>query len=311
MNRDLLICVALAFLAGCGIRIVSVPAPPVHFAKRADTSSQREQFDPEPYSQDLLLIQPKFAPPPTVDTVEDAPAASIEDAHLESRTDEIRTGSGDLPRIIYRVQIIALRDSAAATRLAGQLRQRLPVEVDVTLKNRLRMVRAGRFDTSDAAKKLKTEIIALGGDFSEAYVVTEFAGAVRSPASPPAPVPASTPLESDLPLADSPLVQSPFPDEDEALELDPPEPELVRMAGWRVLIFQDRDYEKAQRALNLARTKLGRNIDVDIKLEGPLNKVLVGNYRTENEAKRAAESIKRWYPNAFKVRAMVYLPSER
>lgn len=311
MIRGLLICVALAsFLVGCGIRVVSVPAPPVHFAKRVDTSSQREQFDPEPYSQDLLLIQPKFAPPPTVDTVDDAPEASIEETPLESRI-EIRSGSGDLPRIMYRVQIIALRDSAAATRLAGQLRQRLPVEVDVTLKNRLHMVRAGRFDSSDAAKILKTEIIALGGDFSEAYVVTEFAGAVRTAASPSAPVSASTPLESDLPLADSPLVQSPFPEEDETLELDPPELELVRMAGWRVLIFQDRDYEKAQRALNLARTQLGRNIDVDIKLEGPLNKVLVGNYRTENEAKRAAESIKRWYPNAFKVRAMVYLPSER
>ena len=293
MIKRLLICAAVSLLAGCGIKVVPVTAPHLHFAKRADTSMRREQFDPTPYREDLLLIQPKFAPP----VVE---MAGDDEQPLESpqSQDAVLVGT---PRIIYRVQVIALIDSASASRLAAQLRQRIPVGVEIVLKNRLHMVRAGRFDNSDAAHRLKGEVKALGGDFSEAYVVTEFelANVVRTPETIP-----------DIPLDEIPIAESPFIDEDEAPEPDLPEPELVKISGWRVLIYQNREYAKAQRALNLSRTQLGRN-DIDIKLEGPLNKVMVGNYRTENEAKQAAESIKRWYPNAFKVRTMVYLPSDR
>lgn len=292
MIRGMLICTAVSLLIGCGIRVVPVGAPHVHFAKRADTPMRREQFDPTPYRQDLLLIQPKFAPPAVEIAGDDEPP-------LESPQgqDAVLVGT---PRIIYRVQVIALSDSASASRLAAQLRQRVPVGVEIVLKNRLHMVRAGRFDNSDAAHRLKGEVKALGGDFSEAYVVTEFelANVARTPETDP-----------DIPVEETPIADLPFIDKD-APEPDLPEPELVKMSGWRVLIYQNRDYAKAQRALNLSRTQLGRN-DIDIKLEGPLNKVMVGNYRTENEAKRAAESIKRWYPNSFKVRAMVYLPSDR
>ncbi len=299
MIRGTLICAAVTLLA----------APHLPFAKRADASTPREQFDPTPYREDLLLIQPKFAPPPVEPASNDSPTALADhERPLESSHDRDATLVGT-PRIIYRVQVIALRDGNSASRLAGQLRERVHDGVEIVLKNSLHMVRAGRFDNSDAAHRLKGKIKALGGDFSEAYVVTEFELAgIRTPEASPS-APRTTPFKPDLPFEDSPVADSPFID-DEAPEPDLPEPELVRMSGWRVLIKQSRDYQEAQRALNLARSKLGRN-DIDIKLEGPLNKVLVGNYRSENEAKRAAESIKRWYPNAFNVRAMVYLPSDR
>ncbi len=310
MIRGTLICAAVSLLTGCGINVVPVAAPHLHFAKRADASTPREQFDPTPYRKDLLLIQPKFAPPAVEPADDDSPTAfSDHERPLESSRDQDAALVGT-PRIIYRVQVIALRDGASASRVAGQLRERVHDGVEVVLKNSLHMVRAGRFDNSDAAHRLKGEVKALGGDFSEAYVVTEFELAgIRTPEANPS-APRTTPLEPVIPFEDSPVADSPFIDDDEAPEPDLPEPELVRMSGWRVLIKQSRDYQEAQRALNLARSKLGRN-DIDIKLEGPLNKVLVGNYRTENKAKRAAESIKRWYPNAFKVRAMVYLPSDR
>ena len=53
-----------------------------------------------------------------------------------------------------------------------------------------------------------------------------------------------------------------------------------RLVTSAALQVTDREYEKAQRAFNLARIKLGRNIDADIKSEGPLNKAVVRNYRT-------------------------------
>ena len=311
MIRAMLICAVVSSLAGCSIRVVPVAAPHLHFAKRADSSKSREQFDPAPYSQDLLLIQPKFAPPVVEGPGDDSPTDIDDVRPLESHRDRAEPVLNS-PRVIYRVQVIALRDSTSAYQLAGQLRELVPHGVEVILKNRLHMVRAGRFDNSDAAKRLKGEVKALGGDFSEAYVVTELqlAGGPRTPQAHVAPVPQPTTLDPDIPLEDSPVADSPFLDEEEVPEPALPEPVLVHMSGWRVLIKQLRNYPEAKRELNLARTRLGRN-DIDIKLEGPLNKVLVGNYRTENEAKRAAESIKRWYPNAFKVRAMVYLPSDR
>ena len=285
----LLLTAALASFIGCSIpRIIPVAPPPaLHFAKRADTAGQREAFDPLPYRQDLLLIEPKFAPP-TVEMADGLP--------LTPSTEEIAARVGDA-RIIYRVQVIALRDSASAVDLVSMLRQSVNVGVEVVVKNRLHMVRAGRFDNKYQAHRLKGQITSLGGDFSEAYVVTEI-----DPGGTPLRDPLDAPLSADTDFAETPLL-------DEVPESDLPEPELVLMAGWRVLIKSFRDHTEAERFRNLARRKLGRN-DIYIILEGPYNKVLVGDYRTDSEARRAADSIRRFYPDAFKFHTKVYLPRE-
>jgi hypothetical protein len=309
-TKCLLFCAAVSFFfGGCSIKVVPAAAPQVYFAKQLDTATER--FDPLPYSEDLLLIQPNF-PRPHAELAADPPAIGAATKQPLNPDNGPAARVGDA-RIIYRVQVIALRDSVSASNLVAQLRQYVSAGVEMVLKNRLFMVLAGHFDNKDEALALKSTIKALGGDFSEAYVITvvEIPDMTRIPEVYKDPAPIAADLEplfdSELPAYEAPIAESDFVDEYE----EPDQPELVRVSGWRVRIMQSRDYHTAELFRNAARLKLRRN-DIEIKLKNPYNRVLVGNYRTESEAQQAAESFKRkGYNNAFQVRDMVDLPRDR
>ena len=319
---------ALSSWAACSIRVVPHTAPTPHFARRADTAViAAEDFDPVPYGEDLLLIEPKIAPPPVGmddgDSAVGPETGTAPDSQINA--DELPLESLDMEEggtedfggihIVYRVQVIALRDSAAAVEVAEKLRERVSAAVDVSRPRNLHTVRAGRFANRDEAQLLRRDIAAMGGVYSEAYLVTElvtgprtvgedrFTGASASPA------PSATALDPQIDGA--PAVESPSPEVvEEVPEPDLPEPELVKMDGWRINIVQSLDLDEAERKRRVARTKLKRT-DIDVIFDTPYHKVLVGHYRTADEAQRVIESIKRrGYPNALKVRAQVFLPSE-
>ena len=308
-------------VAGCSIRVVPTADPGTHYARRVGTTAiEVESFDPVPYSEDLLLIEPRISPPPveveaeTVAGYDDDMAA--EERPVESLDDQADAGDIGAARVIYRVQVMALKDSASAFEVAARVRQSVSASVDVTRKLELYKVRAGRFAERDAAIRLKGDIAALGGRFAEVYVVPEIvtdytvggddriadASAPPTETIPDRPPPTAAADSEALPLIDDEPIAPAPPD------ADLPEPERVRMPGWRVLILQFLDLGEAERTRKIARARLSRS-DIDVIFESPYYKVLVGHYRTADEAKQAIEPIKRkGYRNALRVRQTVYLP---
>lgn len=266
----------------------------------------REDFDPEPYRDDGLLIQPEFGPPVSTPSMEPAPpqpglerpaaapgAVSPEAVGLD---EEI---AADLPdsSTVYRVQVMALSSEETALSLADALRQRIAAAVNVRPDGELFMVRAGESTSPTVAEALRVRIVGLGGEYADAYVITERI-AVESAWDDGSDIPDEVPLNL-VPLDETP---SPVP------------VELVRTSGWRVLLDQFQSYQQATSFRQSAVRRLQRNgIDaaVDIVFAAPWHKVEVGNFRTSGEAQDLTERVKGLgYRNALKVRDEVYLPKE-
>ena len=277
--------------SGCAGQAQQVPQPAPRQTEGA--SPLAEEFDPRSVRDDLLLIEPAFAPP---SRRTEAPAA--ESPVQGVRPGKTSAGEGpwggsavpDTPGA-YRVQVVALSSETAARQLAQSLQRQLGVEVTVFPHNGLHAVRAGRLARPDAAQALRGRIAEMKNDFADAFVVRDpAAGQVESPtenSSPPGEEP-----EQDLP--------------------GPEDPGRVREPGWRVLIYESLDLADAEAFRRKAVDRLGRD-DVEINFHEPLFKVEVGQFRAGEEA--AAQELvalvkRRGFPSALKVRREVTVPKE-
>ena len=237
-----------------------------------------EEFDPRSVREDLLLIEPAFAPPAAESSVSEG-GSSVEK----------RPGGGSAAtesRGAYRVQVVALSSETAARVLAGSLQRQLGVEVTVFPHNGLHAVRAGRLAGPDAAQALRARIAEMKSDFSDAFVVHD---------------PAAGQVES-------PTEKRPPPGEEPEQDL----PGLMHEPGWRVLIYESLDLADAEAFRRKAVERLGRD-DVEINFHEPLFKVEVGQFRAGEEAS-AQELValvkRRGFPSALKVRREVMVPKE-
>ena len=251
-----------------------------------------EEFDPRSVREDLLLIEPSFAPPSRRTA-----AAAAESSAREGRP--VRTpirepaGSGGAPRErqgAYQVQVVALSSETAALQLAESLERQLGVGVTVIPHNRLHAVRAGRFTGPDPARALQARISEMRSDFADAFVVREDAH-VKVETSTASPSPGFEP-ERGLP--------------------EPADAGGVRAPGWRVLIDQFLDLTDAEEFRRKAVERLDRG-DVEINFQQPWYKVEVGQFRAGEEAaaQELVASVKRrGFPRALKVRGEVTVPKE-
>jgi len=266
-------------------------APPPRLAEL------REDFDPEPY-RDGLLIQPEFGPPVQARSVEQAerrPAeqpATAAAAPVDPGLDVVPPAAAEPDSVdLYRVQVMALSSPEAAATLAEELRGRLAAPVRVQPAGDLFMVRAGESTSPTVAEALRLRIVALARDYADAYVVPE-----RVPV--------------DAPAGPAPAADQPPPEDAPA----PVAVELVRTSGWRVLLDQFQSYGESTAFRQSALRRLQRNgidLAVDIVFAAPWYKVEVGNFRTASQAQELAERVARLgYRNALKVRGEVYVPRE-
>ena len=251
-----------------------------------------EEFDPRSVREDLLLIEPSFAPPSRRTA-----AAAAESSAREGRP--VRTpirepaGSGSAAREkqgAYQVQVVALSSEPAALQLAESLERQLGVGVTVIPHNRLHAVRAGRFTGPDPARALQARISEMRSDFADAFVVREDAH-VKVETSTASPAPGFEP-ERGLP--------------------EPADAGGVRAPGWRVLIDQFLDLTDAEEFRRKAVERLDRE-DVEINFHEPWYKVEVGQFRAGEEAaaQELVASVKRrGFPHALKVRGEVTVPKE-
>lgn len=265
----------------------------------------REDFDPEPYRDDGLVIQPEFGWPVTSRSLQTPPApapAPFEPApELGAAADD--AAYGEMPpalaapnsATVYRVQVMALSSEEAARALADGLQQRLSAPVSVWPEGELFMVRVGEATSPTVAEALRGRIVALGREYADAYVITEQVAVVGARGGDADALPAPS---LDLPPADEAPV--------------PVVVELVRTSGWRVLLHQTQSYEEATDFRRKALRRLQRNgidLAVDIVFAAPWYKVEGGNFRTATEAQQLVERVKGLgYRNALKVRDEVYLP---
>jgi cell division protein FtsN len=256
----------------------SLPGPAVQ--------APREQFDPRVLEEDLLLIQPVFAPAPAPEpSPTPAREAAPEPAPVPAET---RPG-----RSTYRVQLMALSNPQVAHQRREALEQILGVPVQVVQRGSLFMVQAGDYPTSQEAEALKKRAATLSRDYADAYVV----GPLAQEPSPPLP---------SVSVEEGTMVQEPALEPQEPA-LEPPV--LVPAFGWRVLLDQFLAHEEAERLKRQATTRLGRS-DIDVTFKAPWYKVEVGHYRTEAEAQEAVEQIGRLYQNSIKVRSQILVPQE-
>jgi hypothetical protein len=267
--------------SGCAGQAQQVPQPAPRQTEGA--SPLAEEFDPRSVREDLLLIEPAFAPPAAESSVSEG-GSSVEK----------RPGGGSAAtesRGAYRVQVVALSSETAARVLAGSLQRQLGVEVTVFAHNGLHAVRAGRLAGPDAAQALRARIAEMKSDFSDAFVVHDpAAGQVESP------------IEKRHPPGEEPEQDLPGPED----------PGLLHEPGWRVLIYESLDLADAEAFRRKAVERLGRD-DVEINFHEPLFKVEVGQFRAGEEAS-AQELValvkRRGFPSALKVRREVTVPKE-
>jgi len=236
--------------------------------------------------------------PPAPGAAPPEPAPGLEAAADDTTYGEMPAAPASLDAAaVYRVQVMALSSEAAARALAEGLQKRLSAPVTVRPESGLFMVRAGDSTSPTVAEALRARIVALGHPYADAYVIPErvaVGGAAPGRADP---------------------LQTPLPDLPTEGEAPPPEAvELVRTAGWRVLLHQVQSYQEATAFRQNALRRLQRNgidLAVDIAFAAPWYKIEVGSFRTSGEAQELAERLKRLgYPNALKVRDEVYLPRE-
>jgi cell division septation protein DedD len=276
-----------------------------------------EEFDPARFREDLLLVQPVF-PPPEVASVEveeegqepvrgeppavespTGPPGAIVDAGSATDTSAVLA-----PNVMHRVQVIALSQRDRAERIASELQRRFDVPTDVVPLGSLFAVRAGGEPTRDQADALRQRITALSRAYESAYLVTE-----EVPVIPDLPVTQSDVGPDSLAATDSLAAPPDLPVFEEE-PLPEPEPELVLMQGYRVLLGQFLDLTSAQDDRTRVINRLKRD-DVEVKFEAPWYKVLAGSFRTASEAQQFAERCRRLgYRTAAPVRGEVYLPKE-
>jgi len=297
-----------AALAGAACLVAcAAPSQTAAPARSADLPPRptelREEFDPEPYRDDALLIQPEFGPPVSarsLDTPAPTPLPPLEStpAPADASADTAAVELEPLPAApdstsLYRVQVMALSTEEAAENLAGKLRQRLSAPVIVHPEGELFLVRAGESTSPTVAEALRVRLVGLGSQYAGAYVIAEQVAVEPT---------------WDPGLEDADDV--PPPDEAPA----PVAVELVRTSGWRVLLDQFQGYREATSFRQSALRRLQRNsieAAVDIVFAAPWYKVEAGNFRTSAGAQALVERVKGLgYRNALKVRDEVYLPRE-
>ena len=269
-------------------KLVAQPAP--HDTDGAPPLA--EEFDPRSVREDLLLIEPSFAPPSRRPGVSAAVSPAREGRPVRTPIRE-SGGSGSAAQGrqgAYRVQVVALRSETAAIQLAESLERQLGVEVTVIPHNRLHAVRAGRFTGPEAAHALQARISEMGSDFADAFVVREDAD-VKAETSTASPSPGFEP-EGGLP--------------------ESTDAGGVRAPGWRVLIDQFLELTDAEEFRRKAVERLDRE-DVEINFHEPWYKVEVGQFRAGEEV--AAQALvalvkRRGFPHALKVRGEVTVPKE-
>jgi hypothetical protein len=267
----------------------------------------REEFDPARFRQDLLLIQPLFTPPevisesvPPTPTPIDSPTPSL----AETDPDLI----GVATEVVYRVQVIALTRQQGAQEIADELARRFGVPADVLSLGNLHAVHAGQLASAAAADSLRRQIAGLSRGYEGAFLVSDTLHTA-------AVIEIDDDISSaDLPQAEIPVAQNTdlLTEEPPTLEIDLPEfePELVRVQGYRVLIIQFQDQERAQdfRSRVMKRLKME---DVDVKFEAPYHKVLAGSFRTSTQAQKFVEHCRSLgYRSAARVPGEVFLPRE-
>ena len=246
------------FLAGCaGNR--QFQHPPGATGK---ANTHGEDFDPAALNEELVLIQPNFAPPP-VSPADTASAGSEGTQSLVPRAAQPQ---------VYRLQIIAFKTEDLARPRAAVLKAMLGVPVRVVSERNLFMVQAGECSTADEAEALRSRLVVLNPDYTEAYVIprTGRAGAA-APAGP---------------LASVGMASSSF-------------------SGWRVLIDQFLTYEEAEALQREAADRLQRT-DIEINFKAPWFKVEVGRFRSETPAQELVELFQsRGYRNVLRVREQI------
>ena len=243
-------------------------------------SQFRGDFDPARFREDLVLIQPRFAPPELL------PATA-------TPSDSLRTA--------WRVQVISLSREEAAREIAAGLGGRLGLAVDVVPHGGLYSVVAGRFAERAGADRLRRELAALGTDFSEAFVVADSTAAPPEAEAPPS----TAPEELDE-------VEAPEAKEVEApAATEEPPPEMVSLQGWRVLIAQHTSLEDARGLRDRVAARLERQ-DVEIRFEEPWYKIVAGSFRTSAAAQQFADRCRRLgYRSATRIQAEIVIPEEK
>ncbi len=244
-------------------------------AHPAAVQAVQDDFDPARFREDLLLIQPRFAPPELL------PGRPAGEAASAAAPDPVAKAA-------FRVQVISLSREEGARRIAAALNRRLGVDVDVVPHEGLHSVRAGRFAERAGADRLRGVIAALSRDFAQAFVVAD------SVAAPP---------DEGPPAADPERIEAPAAPEE-------PQPEMVRLQGWRVLIDQHTRLQDARDLRDRVMARLKRQ-DVDIRFEEPWYKILVGNFRTSSEAQQFADRCRRLgYLSATRTQGEILIPRE-
>ena len=208
-----------------------------------------EEFDPRSVREDLLLIEPSFAPPSRRTATPAAESSAREGRPVPTPIQE-PAGSGSAARErqgAYQVQVVALSSETAALQLSESLERQLGVEVTVIPHNRLHAVRAGRFTGTDPARALQARISEMSSDFADAFVVREDAHVkVETPTAGP----------------------SPGFEPERSLPGGPADAGRVLAPGWRVLIDQFLDLTDAEEFRRKAVERLDRE-DVEINFHEP------------------------------------------
>ena len=295
-RRFLAACLVVAVSAGCAGTQLMLPQSQagglsISLAQRPQTTViVTEEFDPLPYRDDLLLIQPVFDRSDVGgEIMESLPDSAI----VETQPTPVVADDVDELTALYRVQVIALSDEDAAQRVAEDIRESLNVAVAIVPERTLFLVQAGAEEVAQSAAELRDRITALDSDYGQAYILA----------------PQLTEDASDAAVGDFELpVAADEPEVDAGTFL--PDPERVTAFGWRVLIDQFLSHGEAEKLRQKAVKRLNRE-DISVVFSPPYYKVEVGNFRAESDAQLLVEKIKnRGYRNALKVRAKVYVSEE-
>ena len=270
---------ALLLALGCA----SAPPPdrgPV--TPRPPSNTPGEDFDPQSLQEDLLLIQPTFAPPTT-----DLPTPPPVDPPQPDLPDE----TGTAVRTEFRVQIQALSNRSIAFRNAVELAQQFDDPVYLVEDDDFFAVRIGSFPTYEAAEELRKELVAFLPQYPDSYVTDRH-----------------QPAHATVLVDPGDSVWNPNPD----MLPSSGDGEPVKGPGWRVLLEQFNEFEQAEDFRRQAIERLGRQ-DIDTTFQTPYYKVLLGHFplAQEQDAQEMVNRIRRRYPNALKVRGQINLPQEQ
>jgi hypothetical protein len=210
-------------------------------------------FDPVSLSEEMLLIQPNFAPPPV------SPADTAATAAGDARSSSPR----DAQPLVYRLQIIAFKTEELARQCAASLESmlRAPVRVVSDAQRGLFMVQAGEYQTAGEAEALYERLVALNPDYAEAYVIPR-TGRAR-PAAPGAVAETATSFSGWRVLIDQFLTYEEAEQlrQEAAAHLQRQDVEVNFKAPWfKVEVGRFRSEAKAQELVELVQSCGYRNV---------------------------------------------------